>query len=274
MKDLLKGAGITLVGVAFFAGLASERARYSARRDLERAIPNSRFHVSVKPRGLLGMAVGRADSARIQGQGFAVDDLPFRVEPRGGVIARLERLKLDFRDIRIRALPVQALQAEIPRVDVDAARVLINGHFTIRGADAGVGWAVITEDGLREFIARKRPEFSELSVRLLPGEALVTGRATLLLAPAPIEARVKLGAADGRFLNAVGADVKVNGMPVPPPLTERLMQSLNPIIDVQRDLGLADWLYVTGVEVAEGILTVRARVTIPRKRVLPAEKKP
>jgi hypothetical protein len=71
---------------------------------------------------------------------------------------------------------------------------------------------------------------------------------------------------EGRFLSAVGASVKVSGQEVPAVLTQHLLSALNPIIDVEHDLGLSDWLFVTSVEVGQGILTVRARVTIPVKK--------
>ena len=265
MKDFLKGAGITLLGLVLFSGFAAERARYAARRDLERAIPGSSFQVSVVPRGFLGLAVGEVDSATVRGKGFAVQNLPFTVEPRGGLLARLRTLKLELSDISLRDLPVKTLTASIPRVQVDGFRVLFNGHFTIRGAESGTGVAVITAEGLREFMAKKRPEFRELTVKLTPGEALVSGHAAVFLGPTPLEARVKIGVSEGRYLNAADAIVKLNGKEIPALLTQRLLQGLNPIIDVDRDLGLGDWLYVTSAEVGEGILTVRGRVTIPRK---------
>ena len=269
MREFLKGTAWTLVGLAFFSGIASERARYAARRDLERAIPDSRFEVAIQPRGLLGYVTGDLESARITGRGFTIEQLPFTIEPRGGIHARLAKLELKLQDVSVRALPLQSLEAVIPGVRVDAARVLFNGHFTIRAAGEGIGEAVISESGLSQFIARKRPEFSDLNVTLQPGEALVRGRATLLIAPAPIEARVTLGVSEGRYLNAVEAAVKLNGQAVPAALTERLLQSLNPIIDVERDLGLGQWLYATGVAVEHGILKVRARVSIPLKSTSP-----
>src|SRR5688500_16740285 len=147
MKEFLKGAGVTLLGLALFSGIAAERARFAAKRDLESAIPGSKFHVSVVPRGILGLAVGEAESATVRGKGFTVQDLPFHIEPRGGLLARIRTLNLDLTDIMLRGLPVKSLTAAIPRVRVDGMRVLFNGHFTIRGAESGTGVAVITADG-------------------------------------------------------------------------------------------------------------------------------
>src|SRR5688572_31384248 len=106
MNEFLKGAGITLLGLALFSGIAAERARFAAKRDLEQAIPDSRFQVSVVPRGILGLAVGEAESATVRGKGFTVQELPFHIEPRGGLIARIRTLKLELTDITLRELPV------------------------------------------------------------------------------------------------------------------------------------------------------------------------
>jgi hypothetical protein len=212
------------------------------------------------------MVIGHAYRATISGGGFASDTLPFALEPGGGARARVRHLVLDLQNIVLRDLPIRSLQADIPFVELDGLRALFSGHITLRSAQEGRGVAIITEEGLAQFLQKRRSQFRNLEIRLFAGEAFVKMETVLLVAPTQVQARAKIGIAEGRFLNAIDAVVSVGGKPLPAALTEKLLRSLNPILDIDRDLGLRDWLYVTDAEIGEGILTVRARVTIPQKQ--------
>jgi hypothetical protein len=177
----------------------------------------------------------------------------------------VRHLELDFHDIVLHDLPVRSLNADVPFAKADAVRVLFDGHFRIRAAGVGSGTAVATSEGLRAFLTKTRPQFQDLQIKLVPGEAFVTAKAALFGPTTLIEARAKLAVADGRYLNAVDATVVLNGSPVSAAVTASLLRILNPVIDIERDLKLGKWLYVTGAEIGDGILTVRAKVTIPLK---------
>src|SRR5436309_9643645 len=176
MRDALKATGFTLLGLALFSGIAAERVKYSAKRDIEASIQGARVRVSVVPRGLLGLAIGQADRATVYGRGFRVDELPFRQEAGRGLTARLGKLRFDLHAISLGELPVDRLLADIPNVKVDGPRVMFTGHMTIRSAGEGTAEAVLTAEGLRRFLSLKRPEIEELQVTLLPGGAIVSGR--------------------------------------------------------------------------------------------------
>src|SRR6185503_6229991 len=135
-------------------------------------------------------------------------------------------------------LPVQSLNADIPFVKADAARVVFDGHFRIRGAEEGSGIAIATSEGLRAFLTKTRPQFQDLQIKLIPGEAMVTAKAALFGPLATVEARAKLAVSEGRYLNAVDATVVLNGNPVPAAVTASLLKILNPVIDIERDLKL------------------------------------
>lgn len=264
MNDTLKDAALALFGLWLFNWALTDRVEHAARRDLRAVIPNGRIDVKVEPRGLYGMVVGRAWRATISGGGFTAETLPFKLEPGGGLRATVRHLLLDLCDITLNDLPVKSLKADIPFVTLDGERALFSGHVTLRSAEEGRGVAVLTEEGLAQFLRKRRPQFQDLEIRLRHGEAQVRARTTLLAGPTLVEARTKIAVVEGRYLNAADATVLLNGREIPARLTESLLRNLNPILDVERDLRLSDWLYVTEAEIGDGILTVRARVTIPR----------
>lgn len=263
MDDALKDFGMAVLGLALFSAFASERVRQAAKHDLQAAVPGSRLYVRIEPRGIFGMATGQAWRARVSGGHFATDHLPFHLEPGGGILATVRHLELDLHDVTLRDLHVETLRADIPFVKADGPRALFGGHLTLRGAQDGVGAAVLSAEGIRSFLAKRRPQFQEVRIELTPGEAIVSARAPFLGAMIQLEARGGVEIVDGRFLNAAPNVVMMNGKPLEREAGAALIRSLNPIIDVDRDLGLGDWLYVTGAEIGDGILTVRGRVTIP-----------
>lgn len=265
MNDGLRDAGYAVLGLALLSWILTDRVSHAARRELKTAFPTAHFDICVTPRGLLGMTVGQAYKAKISGGGFSAEKLPFRIEPGGGTVAGIRHLELDLHDIVLRDLGVQTLKADIPFVKADAGRVLFDGHLRFRGAGEGTGTAVLSEGQIERFLAKKRPQFQDLKVKLTSGEALISGKVNVLLPGTPFEAKTSVGIQDGRYLNAVNATVKLGDKPVLPSLALQMQQIVNPIIDVDKDLGLGEWLYITSAEIGEGILTVRGRVHIPAK---------
>jgi hypothetical protein len=55
----------------------------------------------------------------------------------------------------------------------------------------------------------------------------------------------------------------LNGRETAPAFAQTRANAINPVLDIDRDLGLAGFLYITEVEVGEGIVTIRGRATVP-----------
>jgi len=263
--DAWRDIGLSLLGLALFSAFLNDRAERTLRRDLECTWPGSRFQVRLEPSGLYGALAGRVFRGTVRGEGIRTEDLPFRVEPGGGLQGRLRTLRLDLSDLTLRGVPFRSLSADIPDVRVDAWRGFASGHLTIRRAGEGTAIAQFTEEGLQQYLQRRRPALRELRLRLRPEGAEARATATLFVAPASVTVRAQVEIEDGRRINAVGAKVYVDDRLVAPALADRLMQMLNPLIDVERDLGLGDWVRLTHAELGDGLLTVYGSITIPNK---------
>ncbi len=263
MDDSLRDTGWALLGLALFSALAGARVQSAARRDVRRAVPGGTLSVKVITQTPWDAAVGQVYRARISGSGFSTLGLPFVQQPGGGLLGDLRHLDLDLHDIVLSDLPVHSLRAEIPNVRVDGPYALFGGHLRIRGAGEGTVVAVLQEAGLAEYLSKKRPLLHDLKLRLTGGQAHVSAMAAVLVGLAPVEATARVAVAEGRYLNAVDATVLLNGKPLAPAVTDQLLKTLNPIIDVDKDLHLGDWLYVTDAEIGEGTLTVQGKVRIP-----------
>jgi hypothetical protein len=266
MDDVVKDLGYAVIGLTLFSSLMTGRAQYAASRDLHRALPGANLNVRVDSRGVFGMALGQAYRVRIDGSHFGTATLPFALEPGGGPTAEARHLQLHLNDVVLAGLPVALLDADIPYVHVDAGRALFSGHLTLRSARPGTGIAVITEEGLAHFLASTRPQLADVRVSLGDQGISVRARTGLLLGMADVEVQAGLAVRQGRYLDAVDARVTVGGREVPTSLASRLMAMLNPVLDVERDLHLGDWLYVTGLVFQQGSVIVHARVTIPLRQ--------
>ena len=265
MNDGLRDAGYAVLGLAMLSWILTDRVSHAARRELKSAFPSANFDIRITPRGLLGMTVGQAYRARISGGGFTAESLPFRIEPGGGAVAGIRHLELDLHDIVLRDLGVQTLTADIPFVKADATKAFFDGHLRFRGAQEGTGEAILTAEQIERYLAKKRPQFQELKIRLSQGEAFISGKTALLIPGSAFEAKATVGISEGRYLNAENPTVSLNGTPMPRTMAIQLLKTVNPIIDIDKDLGLGEWLYITSAEIAEGKLTVRGRIHIPVK---------
>lgn len=265
MSDTLKDAGIAIAGLFLFSWLLNQRAEHAVKQEVARAVRGMDIHATVAPRGLFGLAVGQAYRVRVFGSGFQTDTIPFRLVPGGGLRASVRHLTLDFQNVTLRNLTVRSLRADIPFVTLDANQVFWNERIVLRTAGQGRGEAVLEAEALRVFLARKFPALKEPRVTLLPGRAQLNAEVLLFGVRSQIEARGRLAVLEGRYILIVDPLLRVNGKETTPQFAQAALKPFNPILDIEKDLGLGGFVTVEDVEIGEGILTVRGRATVPRQ---------
>jgi hypothetical protein len=266
MDDTLKDVAIAFFGLALLSGAAQQRVEHDLRRDLEKTLRGGSIQAHVKPRGLFGLLAGESSVTRITGRNFSADNLPFQIVPGGGPRARIHHLQLDFSDINLRYLPVKRLRADIPSVSLDFFKAMLNGRLVLRSCGQGTAEAVADVLGLRAFVAHKYPQFTDVEIRLTPGLFSVSANTTLLGASNRLDATGKLAAQDGRFVIVTEPTLRMDGKEVPPLLAQNLLLGINPVLDIERDLGLGGYVTITDVEIGEGIVILRGRADFPRQQ--------
>jgi hypothetical protein len=262
----IKDAAYVLIGLTFLSAFAQRRVEHAADRDIRREVHGGYVKTMVRSRGIFGLLVGESSTTRIAGAGFLTQDLPFKLEPGGGSRARVGKLELDFRDFTLRTLPLRSLRATIPAVTLDVNQALWNDRIVLRSAGEGTAVAVVDEAGLRMFVAQKYPQYKDLELRLTPGTASLSAQAALFGLPARVEATGGVQVRDGRYLDAVNTIMRLNGKEAAASLTQSIVRTLNPVLDIDKDLGLGGYIYMTRAEIGQGILTVFGRATIPRAK--------
>lgn len=278
MDGTLKDAAIAVFSFALFSGLLQQRAHHAIIHDASRSIKGGVLRAEVKPRGLLGMLTAQSSLTRIEGQGFSTDSLPFTLQSGSGVRVHVRRLQIDFQDITLHNQSVRSFRADIPNVSLDLARAFFDERIILRSAGEGTGSAVISTDDLRAFIVRKYPQFQNVETRLTPGKVFVRVETVVLGTRALVEAEGTLASPDGVLVNLTAPILRYNGKEPTPAFAQTLLRSINPVLNINSDLGLNGFFLIREIEIGQGQITVRGRATIPRAAPpvlkLPTQKPP
>ncbi len=266
MRDELKDAAIVVFSLALLSGIARWRGEHALTHDLSRSLKGGHIETDIEPRGLLGLITGNSSVTTVRGRGFATDELPFRLDRGGWAKVHVSRLRFEFEDFELKNLPVRKLTAEFPGVSLDATKIAFDERIVIRKAGDGKAEAVVGADALQQFIARKYSVLKDVQVRLAGGWAEVAAMAPLLGGSTRVEGRCHLTPVDGKFIHVSDAAFRLNGKDATPAMTKMLLGMLNPIVDADKDMGLAKFVYLTDVTVGEGTVTLRGSVRVPEKQ--------
>ncbi|MER3558378.1 MAG: hypothetical protein C4336_02125 [Armatimonadota bacterium] len=84
-------------------------------------------------------------------------------------------------------------------------------------------------------------------MEISPTRTQIEGMMVLLSGTVRFRAVGVLQPREGRYLDLASAQIEIEGTALPPETVEQLRRWLNPIIDVERDLGIYDGLQVDSV---------------------------
>jgi len=264
VNDAFKDVLIAFFGLALLQGWVAHRIERAAEREIGRSVHGGIIRAEIEPRGLFGLLIGQSYRTRVHARGFQGELLPFRLTPGGGARATTRFLDLDFQDIQVRGIPIRHLKAEIPFTTVDISKALLEEQIVLRSAGEGRAEAVLDEEGLKIFIERKFPQFKKVVVRLSPDWAHMAAETQILGVTTQLEAKGKVIPVNGRNLHLANPVIFLDGKEAAPELTQNLLQRINPIVDLEGDLGIGDYLFMTEAHLGMGTLTIRGRATVPR----------
>lgn len=239
----------------------------SAAREIRERIGDGVFTVKITPDGVDGLAQGRLKTLTVQARDFTLNGLPFTLEPERPQSGRIKQFVLRMENAHLRGLRAESARAVIPEVYYDKSLALSKRIFRLSATGVGACEIVVNERDLAAYIIRKyAPYIREVAVQITPEQTTVQGVAALFVGEVRFKAVGRLTPRDGRYLDLADVQIQIEGANLPPESTELLRQFLNPIIDIERDLGLYDGLAVDSVVSEAGKMRALGRVWIPRKR--------
>jgi len=265
VKFLLIAAGsLALAGAALLES-SWGRIERAAELDVANSLGVSRGNVKIVAvaDGLLGSVLGRVSSVEIAASGFAVDGNPFFCDPSLSSAGKLGILRLRLRDFVVRDLPVDALEADIPGCSF-ALGMLTSGKVRLSRSGEGPGSVIIAAGDLRQYMLARFKVFESLEIRLEKYKLFAKGRAAFGPIRREFEIICDLEIAGKRALVIARPIIFIEGVRVRDGSEDSLVKAFNPVLDIDKDLGMAGAFDMEKIVIREckALITGTARIPV------------
>ncbi len=259
-----------LGGVAALGLIASGQVR-RYERDLANDVssrlsgPNRQVSIKTKPRGLEGYLTGDLNRVTISATKFETPELPLFTEPDREKRGRCRKLEIRLADFVLGRLHVQHLDADIPSCRYDLRFAQQKHRIRLSESGEGVGNVSLNEADLSDYAVRKYPILKQVSVRLDHGGVRIKGLVDVVVFAGQFELSGSLARNGNRGIDLVNAGMTLNGKSVDPAQLSAMLTRLNPLVDLDRDLGLHGAMDVEGVRFRRGSVEAWGKARIPSR---------
>jgi len=268
VSDTARDIVIGFFAAALLSGLASEHVQRVLERQLRRDLRTRDVQVRVDQAGPLGMLFGRASAVRVRARSATVDQAPFALQPGSGLSAHARQVRLDLRGSRLAGLEADRLLIHFGDAYVDVG-ALLRERVVLRRSDAGKATITVGEELLAKLVSLRYPAYRDVTARVRADGVTVMADLDLLGVRSQIEVAGHLLLRDGTQVDVVSPSVRVNGRALDASASESLIRPMNPVLDLDRDMGIGLKVRATGVQLESGRVRLDAEVWLPVKRDRP-----
>lgn len=263
----LLAAGLGLI--FHFGGQQVRRFERLAAEDLRTVLSGPAATVSVKTSfsSLVGGPLGEMETVTVAASDFICERLPLFTDPRLSRVGAIRELRLDLKNFRIAGLDVASLEASFPNCRFDYGLALHGHRFRLSRSGTGEGRVRILEDALGPYIVRKYKEVAVASVRIEKDKIFVDGTGEFLMVRTQFSVIAALEVGGGTKLVLAHPRVFFDGRRADPGLAAVLLRALNPVVDLDRDLGLFGAMRVAGLSLRDGVLEAWGPACVPVRPV-------
>lgn len=223
-----------------------------------------KVRVKVELNGLASLW-GDLRSGTITASNFETDGLPLFTEPDRSKSGKLGHLRMRLSDFVLSGLRVESLEADIPGCRYDFGLALRRRTFRLSRSGVGTGRVVLLEKDLEAFILKKYHEIKKVSVKIDRDKVFVEGYGEFLIAKTNFEVIASLTPIEGTKLELTNARIFFDWKRTDDVASKALLDTLNPVVDLRRDLGLFDAVEVEGVRLRDGRLEAWGKTRIPTR---------
>lgn len=135
--------------------------------------------------------------------------------------------------------------------------------FRLSRSGSGPGEVVVSDRDLGGFILHKFHEVKTVFVKIENDRILVQGHGEFLLLSTDFEIDARLEVEEGTKLVLRNARITFDGKPAGDELNRVLLDTLNPVVDLDQDLGLHGAMTVNRLVLKDGLIRALGNVTIP-----------
>lgn len=212
---------------------------------------------------------GDAHAVTLSASGFSTDRLPLQVEPWRSRTGLIRNLRIRLSDFALRGLHVQSLDAEIPGCRFDFGLALHHNQLRLSKSGQGTGTVNVNQQDLERFALAKYRFLKSAHIVLDRDKVSVDGIADIGLAKVNFFVVSHLVAIGGSRLSLRDARVLVAGQPLQGSTLAQFLSKLDPIVDLDRDLGLEGAMTVREIHIGGGSLTLKGGVVVPSEGTPP-----
>jgi hypothetical protein len=264
--------GLVAAGlVAFGFGSVTVRQFESAAAADIRSRLEGPAHVTVKTT-LTGLRPLSGDIHRvtISASRFSTPQIPLFTEPERSQRGILRELRIELSDFSLAGLRVERLEAVIPDCRFDLDLALRRKQMRVSRSGVGTGEVTILAADLERFLVHKIREIKEARIRLEDDLVQVEGYGEFVIVKSEFKVTGRLYSPDGSTIELRDAEVSFRDRPADELSRKVLLEALNPIVDLDRDLKLFGAVRLQGMRLHDNVLRAWGATQIP---VRPPEQK-
>jgi len=250
-------------GLFHLAGAQVRNFENSAARDISSRLQGEGRQVALRADVGPEAVWGDVHSVRIDASHFSTDGLPLYTESRRSHRGLVRELHLDLRDFSLRGLHIERLSADIPNCRFDFPLAVNHRQIRLSQSGTGLGEVVIGEQDLERFILAKFTDIKRVTVKIDKDKVFVDGFGEFLIVSTNFSVIAKLEAPDGDKLMLTHARILFDGRIADDASQAAVLDTLNPVVDLNKDLALFGAIKVEHVELRDGLLKASGPITIP-----------
>jgi len=229
--------------------------------------PFKEVKVKTKFNGPFGPAFADLYSATISAKNFRTPGLPLFCEPEKAQTGIIRMFNIELDDFYLGKLEVFKLRASIPDCRFDAGLALKSKKIRLTRSGTGIGKVWVHQDALARFIPNKVREIKTAEVQIKQGRVIVQGYCEFIFAKSDYWVSAELKIVNGRKLELTNATVILDWQKADDFAKKVLLDALNPIVDLDKDLKLYGAIEMSKVGLENGYLTAEGATKIPSKPI-------
>jgi len=175
---------------------------------------------------------------------------------------RIRDAKIICRDFILKSLTVQELELHIHELRLPL-RSVTGGSFAISGIETVAGSVVLPQQGLTDFLRGHKLPLERPEVVVTPEGCSVKGFYHAALLSVPVEVTGWLIVKEKAILWLDNPQLKMSHVTLPKFITDRVLKSVNPLVDLNAELSLPAPLTITRITHAAGSLRLDAVLNFP-----------
>ncbi|MBV6459295.1 MAG: hypothetical protein HONBIEJF_02440 [Fimbriimonadaceae bacterium] len=260
---------IVLAAASLLFGLGHHEIRRFERLATEdiRSRLNTTAETRIQVRSKLANPItgpfGDISSVLIEAENFQTDALPLFTEPWRSTKGKVGVLKLRLREFSLGKLRIQELSADIPHCRFDYALAVSKKQIRLSRSGLGTGYVAIREADLAAFALTKFREIKRMDIRIQKDKVMVDGYGEFIIAKTPFQVIADLESPDGNRLILSRPRIYFDWVRTDEISSQALLKTLNPLVDLQEDLGLFGAMTIDRLRLRDGLLEAWGRTKIP-----------